>query len=125
MTTPNPLLARLLSTPPFIPELHRDDCEDVDCPRCEPPTIGDPPRPAGQFDVPLADVERNAAVLREAIAHEAELGDDYEVSALSEALVLVTHPELPVATDADYANTPWAAWLAQQIEKNKTAGGRS
>jgi hypothetical protein len=61
MTTPtNPLLAHLLSTPPFILELHRDDCEDVACVRCVP-SIGSPPRPAGEWDVPLATVEQDAA----------------------------------------------------------------
>lgn len=89
--------------------------------------IGSPLRESAQWDVPLAAVEAQALALplREAIARETALGDEREVSALSEALHLVTHPELPVATDDDYANTPWAAWLAAQIEKNKTAGGRS
>ena len=122
MTTPtNPLLAHLLATPPFIPELHRDDCEDVACVRCIP-TIGSPPRTPGEWDVPLATVEQGVAaqVLREAIAHEAELHDDYEVSALSEALFLVTHPEVPVSTDADYG-TEWAAWLADRIDSNEQA----
>ena len=34
MTTPNPLLAHLLATPPFIPELHDDDCDDTTCVAC-------------------------------------------------------------------------------------------
>ena len=74
-------------------------------------------RPAEQLAADMA-----AAVLREAIAHERALHDDYEVSALSEALVLVTHPDIAVSTDADYG-TEWAAWLAARIEMNEQHGG--
>lgn len=87
-------------------------------------TIGSPPREPGQWEWPLPDVEQQIAALplREAIARETALGDDREVSALSEALVLVTHPEIRVATDADYGPA-WSEWLAQRIASNKTAGG--
>lgn len=80
-----------------------------------------------RVDVPVAAIEAQivAQPLREAIARETALGDDYEVSALSEALFLVTHPDVAVSTDDDYANTPWAAWLADQIAKNKQPGGQS
>ena len=76
-------------------------------------------RPAEQLTADMA-----AQPLREAIAREVALHDDYEVSALSEALVLVTHPDIPVSTDADYG-TEWAAWLADRIASNERQGGVS
>jgi hypothetical protein len=86
-------------------------------------TIGIPPRPSGEWEWPLTDVEAHilAQPLREAIAREAELHDDYEVSALSEALYLVTHPDVPVTSDDDYAGTEWAAWLAARIADHAAA----
>jgi len=51
-----------------------------------------------------ADQGHDADVLRAEIAREAALGSDGQVSALSLALRLATHPELPVSTDADYPN---------------------
>ena len=38
---------------------------------------------------------------------------------------MVAHPEVHLATDADYANTPWAAWLADRIASNQRQGGVS
>lgn len=66
----NPLLAHLVANPPtFIPELHQDDCDDVDCVRCEPtPAIA-------RLDVPLPDLEQQLAELRaHAVQHLAERG---------------------------------------------------
>ena len=37
---------------------------------------------------------------------------------------MVAHPEVHLATDADYG-TEWAAWLAARIEMNERQGGVS
>lgn len=83
--------------------------------------IGSPPRPAGEWDVPAAEVEAQivATVLREAIAHEVKVHDDREVSALAGSLYLVTHPDVPVSTNDDYAGTDWPDQLAARIAKSK------
>lgn len=60
-----------------------------------------PRRPIADLDVPAEQVAAEAP-LREAIAREIALHNDYEVSALSMALYLVTHPDAPVSTAADY-----------------------
>lgn len=64
----------------------------------------------------------DAEVLREAIAREAGLGADAQVSAFSLALFLVTHPEAPVSTLADYPG-----WLEQLAAKSNptTHGGQA
>ncbi|MEU1663654.1 hypothetical protein ABZ547_08560 [Streptomyces sparsogenes] len=59
------------------------------------------PRPIADLDVPAEQVAAEAP-LREAIAREIALHNDYEVSALSMSLYLVTHPEAPVSTVDDY-----------------------
>jgi hypothetical protein len=69
----------------------------------------------------VSDADSAALVLREAIAHEAELHDDREVSALASSLYLVTHPDVPVSTDDDYAGTPWAAQLDARIAETQAA----
>ncbi|NUL13262.1 hypothetical protein [Streptomyces lunaelactis] len=73
--------------------------------------------------MPLEQLE---AVLRESRARHAVAGDwdEDEFVANGEALQLVTHPDAPVATDADYGDT-WTAWLDARIELNKRQGGVS
>jgi hypothetical protein len=66
--------------------------------------------PIERLDVP-ADQLAAESVLREAVARHARAGDwdaDEYLSA-REAIQLVTHPDAPVSTDADYA--AWAAAL--------------
>lgn len=58
------------------------------------------PRTIADLDVPAEQVAAEAP-LREAIAREIALHNDYEVSALSMSLYLVTHPET-CATADDY-----------------------
>lgn len=88
--------------------------------------IGTPPRSTDEWDVPLPMVEQETAaqVLRESQARHAALGNVDEAIADGEALQLVTHPDAPVATDADYGDT-WTAWLDARIELNKRQGGVS
>lgn len=58
------------------------------------------PRSIADLDVPAEQLAAEAP-LREAIAREIALHNDYEVSALSMSLYLVAHPEA-CATAADY-----------------------
>ncbi|NWF25298.1 hypothetical protein HW130_03295 [Streptomyces sp. PKU-EA00015] len=98
MTTPNrPLSAReFFSLPtsgvPFIPELHADDCDDVDCVRCV-----DQPRIAA-LDVPLPVVESQARTLAGCLAEQAHLLDPADTAF---AALACAHPEC-CSTDADY-----------------------
>lgn len=98
MSDIRPLISALLAAPPFIPELHKDDCEDPACVRCEPE-----PYPIERLDVP-ATVVSSEAVLREMRARHtaAKDWDEAEFVALDEAIWLVTHPNAPVSTDRDY-----------------------
>ncbi|GAA2803573.1 hypothetical protein [Streptomyces showdoensis] len=45
---------------PFIPELHKDDCVDVECLRCVPRLTN----PIERLDVPTAELERQIAETR-------------------------------------------------------------
>ena len=109
------VLAELATNPPFIPELHADDCDDTSCVRCV-----DQPQIAA-LDVPLPVVEQQAescAVLAAALeaTHSPSDALAYQLD-----LYLVTHPDTPVSTDADYPS--WAAALADRIAKN--TGGQA
>jgi len=53
------LLAELATRPPFIPELHTDDCDDTSCVHCLPPS---------PIEVPL----RGARLLNAKAAERAE-----------------------------------------------------
>lgn len=96
---------------PFIPELHADDCENVDCVRCIPPA----PQIAA-LDVPLpvvAEQTESCAVLRDALAATHSRSDEL---AYRLDLYLVTHPDAPISTDDDYP--AFSAWLADRIAQN-------
>lgn len=82
---------------PFIPELHRDDCADPACVRCEPRTSIE------RLDVPPAVVAAEAVLLQVRARHTAAKDwDEAELIANAEAIQLVTHPNAPVSTDRDY-----------------------
>lgn len=83
-----------------------------------------PTPPIARLDVPLADVEAAIEVLRESQARHAALGNEQEVVADGDAIYMLRHPEM-CSTDADYANTPWAAWLADRINSNEQARRQS
>ncbi|MFC8272322.1 hypothetical protein ACFUJR_07220 [Streptomyces sp. NPDC057271] len=53
------LIATFLAAPPFIPELHKDDCLDTTCVRCEPE-----PNPIERLDVTAEELERQIAEIR-------------------------------------------------------------
>lgn len=113
MTTPNrPLSAReFFSLPtsgrPFIPELHADDCENVDCVRCIPPA----PQIAA-LDVPLPVVESQARQLAGGIAEQAHLLDPADPLFVRLAC---EHGDC-CSTEADYP--AFSAWLADRIAQN-------
>lgn len=67
--------------------------------------------PIERLDVSL-DLASAEAILREQVARHtaARDWDEDELVAACEAIRLVTHPDAPVSTDADYAT--WAAALA-------------
>lgn len=71
-----------------------------------------------RVDVPLADVEQAVEVLRKSQARHAACGNTDEVIADGDAIYMLRHPD-DCSTDADYANTPWAAWLADRIAQNQ------
>lgn len=74
-------------------------------------TIGSPPRPAGEFDVPLATVEKGVAD-RQKLASALE--------ATRQALLAAGHPEEAHAwLDAD----PDTAWPLPGVAHPKTTGG--
>lgn len=75
--------------------------------------------PIERLDVPAEQVALEA-VLREQVARhtEARDWDEDELVAACEAIRLVTHPDAPVSTDADYQT--WAAALAA-----RTHGGQA
>ena len=82
-------------------------------------------RPAEQLTADMAalvskQLEREADVVREAMTRTHSPSDRiaYALDAR-----LVTHPEVHLADDDDYAGTPWAAWLADRIASNKQHGG--
>ena len=114
--TGRPLSAReFFSLPtsgvPFIPELHTDDCDDVDCARCVTPA------PLAALDVPLPTVAAEA-VLCESLARHAAYGNEQEVVADADAIFLLRHPELCTTESGD---PEWDAWLAQRIADNTAA----
>ena len=117
MATPNrPLSAReFFALPtsgiPFIPELHTDDCDNVDCVRCV-----DQPQIA-RLDVP-AELVSAEAILRESLARHAAYGNEDEVVADADAIFLLRHPEL---CSTESGNPEWDAWLAQRIEDHTAA----
>lgn len=53
------LLNALLAAPPFIPELHKDDCDNPACVRCEPE-----PNPIERLDVSVDRIEQQIAEIR-------------------------------------------------------------
>lgn len=75
--------------------------------------------PIERLDVPAEQVALEA-VLREQVARHAEARDwdEDELVAHCEAIRLVTHPDAPVSTEADYPT--WAAALAA-----RTHGGQA
>lgn len=74
------------------------------------------PRPIAALDVPAVQVAAET-VLIEAAAHTHSPSDR-----LAYALdrFLVTHPEAPVSTDADYPD--WGTALAAMVAKNHAVG---
>jgi hypothetical protein len=78
--------------------------------------------PIERLDIPPEQVAQEA-ILREQVArHTADRDwDEDELVAAYEAIRLVTHPDTPVATDADYP--AWAAALADHNAKN--TGGQA
>ncbi|MEU2674785.1 hypothetical protein ABZ622_39345 [Streptomyces sp. NPDC007164] len=91
MSAPNPLLAHLLSAPPFIPELHTDDCDDTSCVRCR--TTTDWAAAADQLTALKA--KRLAAGLAAEYRHLTDTRD------AAFAALACTHPEA-CSSDADY-----------------------
>jgi hypothetical protein len=77
-------------------------------------TIGSPPRPAGEFDVPLAAVEQDLADRKQQLAAALEQ--------TRTALLAAGHPDEAHAwLDAD----PDTAWPLPGVAHPKTAGGQS
>ena len=102
---------------PFIPELHKDDCFDVECVRCVPRLTN----PIERLDVPLAVVSAEAILLEARARHtQAKDWDEAELVANAEAIQLVTHPEAPVSTNDTYRE--WVDALAARTAK--TGGTR-
>lgn len=116
--TPNPLLAQLadLTAAPFIPELHHDDCDDLACARCVPPSQ------ISQLDMPLPELIRNVkekAAMKQAHMVTALLSEERHQCDPADAAFagLACSCKTPLASDADYPG--FADWVAQQEALNE------